>query len=388
MRYVGGNRLALLRNGVEYFPALVAAIDAARHEVFLESYIFEGDETGSLVADALARAAARGVRVQLLIDGFGSRDFPERLRRALEQAGAHLLVFRPQRGTLALPRRNRLRRMHRKLASVDAAIGFVGGINIEDDYETPLDDPRVTPPRYDYAVRIEGPLALEVREAAVRLWHRVSWATRRRRGRQPPAPGQPAPAGTQRAALLVRDSLRHRGDIEEAYLAHIASARLEIVIACAYFYPGRRFRRALIAAAQRKVRVRLLLQGKIEYPFLHYASRALHGSLMDAGIEIYEYNASLLHAKAAVFDRRVACVGSSNIDPFSLLLAREANVFVDDSAFACELWESIEHAIATASTRLPERHWDTLPFFTRARVWGAYGIARVLTSLYGFERYH
>src|SRR6185369_6199320 len=106
MPYTGGNRLTLLKNGEQYFPALVAAIDAARTEVFLESYIFADDETGSLVADALARAAARGVAAHLLIDGFGARDFPPRFRDTLESAGAQVLVFRSNvRPTL---RRNRL----------------------------------------------------------------------------------------------------------------------------------------------------------------------------------------------------------------------------------------------------------------------------------------
>jgi cardiolipin synthase len=203
-----------------------------------------------------------------------------------------------------------------------------------------------------------------------------------------PAPAAVAPAGARRAALVIRDSMRHRRDIEAAYLHHIAAARLEIIIACAYFYPGRRFRQALADAAARKVRVRLIVQGKIEYPLLHYASRALYGSLLDARVEIFEYNRSLLHAKVAVFDRRVACAGSSNIDPFSLLLAREANVFVDDVEFASELRLSLEQAMGSASERLPLRHWDSLPFWKRARIWIAYGIARVLISLSGIERYH
>ena len=176
MRFVPGNRLLLLRNGEEYFPALVAAIDAAAAEVFLETYIFADDETGSLVADALARAAARGVAVHLLLDGFGAREFAPRFRAVLRQSGAEVLVFRPQISPWTL-RRGRLRRLHRKLACVDGRIAFVGGINVIDDYDTPDQ----TPPRYDYAVRIEGPLTTRVRAASARLWAQVSWATFRRR---------------------------------------------------------------------------------------------------------------------------------------------------------------------------------------------------------------
>jgi cardiolipin synthase len=160
MQFLDGNRLTLLRNGEQYFPALVESIDAARREVFLETYIYADDETGSLVADALARAAARGVAVHLLIDGFGARDFAPRFRAMLHQAGAEVLVFRPELSRWRL-RRNRLRRMHRKLACVDGRLAFVGGINVIDDYDFPGD----TTPRHDYAVRIEGPLTAEVRAA-------------------------------------------------------------------------------------------------------------------------------------------------------------------------------------------------------------------------------
>jgi cardiolipin synthase A/B len=384
MEYAGGNRLTLLRNGEQYFPALVEAIDAARFEVFLESYIYADDETGSLVADTLARAAARGVRVRLLLDGFGARDFPKRWRDMLHAAGARVLVFRPEVAQLRL-RRGRLRRMHRKLAAIDGRIAFVGGINIIDDFAGPTERRA----RYDYAVRIEGPLAAEVRAAAARQWQQVAWAALRRRLRISPAPASAAePAGEQRAALVVRDNVRHRRDIEDAYLQHIEQARREVIIACAYFFPGRRFRHAIMVAAARGVRVRLLLQGRVEYVLAHYASRALYGALLDAGVEIYEYLRTFLHAKVAVFDGRVACVGSSNIDPFSLLLAREANVFVDDAGFAGELRASLEEAIERGAAPLAPRRWREQPLLVRLRIWIGYGIARLIINFFGLERYH
>ena len=384
MQYVGGNRLRLLRNGVEYFPALVAAIDAAQREVFLESYIYADDETGSLVTDALSRAAARGVEVRLLIDGFGARDFPERWRRALRAAGGRVLTFRPEFARLRL-RRGRLRRMHRKLAVVDGAVAFVGGINIVDDFDGPTE----RRPRHDYAVRVEGPLAVEVRAAAARLWWSVARTVVRRDRRVLSAPPAAAPTGEQRAALVIRDSWRHRRDIEDAYLAHIRSAKRDIVIAVAYFFPGRRFRHALTEARKRGVRIRLLLQGKIEYALVSYASRALYGSFLDAGIEIHEYQRSILHAKVAVFDERFACVGSSNIDPLSLLFAREANVFVDDAAFAQQLCRSLEEAMHTGGQQLAPRQWREQSLLTRLRIWLGYGLARLAISLVGrLERYH
>jgi cardiolipin synthase len=388
--YVGGNRLTLLQNGEEYFPALVAALDAAKAEIFLETYIFADDATGARIAAALARAAARGVATHLLLDGFGARDFAPHLRSELEQAGAQVLVFRPQVSPWPPWRqRYRMRRMHRKLACVDGAVAFIGGINVIDDFE----DSDGSAPRFDYAVRIEGPLVPRVRADAAHLWQRVAWAVSKRRwtafGRRVRGAGAPAPgaeAGTQRAALMVRDSMRHRSDIEESYLEMIGMSRHEVLIACAYFFPGRRFRRALTAAARRRVHVTLLLQGRVEYTLLHYASRAMHGTLLAAGVHIHEYHLSFLHAKVAVFDGRYASVGSSNIDPFSLLLAREANVFVDDEGFALRLRESLLKAMRKGARPVPLRRWRRMPFLMRARIWLSYRIARWLLAYYGYDR--
>lgn len=392
--YVGGNRLTLLKNGEQYFPALVAEIDAAKAEVFLETYIFADDQTGSLVAHALARAASRGVATHLLIDGFGGKDFSPRFREVLSNAHVEVLIFRPAISPWPPWRqRMRLRRMHRKLACIDGAVAFVGGINIIDDYHTP----NQTPPRYDYAVRIEGPLAVRVHAEASKLWMRVSWATFGKRwpgfaalsgGAARPAPpqGAPAPVG-HRAALAVRDNLRHRRDIEDAYLELIDAAREEVLIASAYFFPGHRFRTALARAARRGVQVTVLLQGKVEYRLLHYASRALYGPLLQVGVRIHEYHRSFLHAKVAVFDGCVASVGSSNIDPLSLLLAREANVFVDNAAFAAELRASLQEAIENGSLAVPRRR-RRLSILLRARIWISYRIARLLLAYYGYGRQH
>jgi cardiolipin synthase len=381
--FTPGNRLDLLRNGEQYFPALVSAIDAARREVYFETYIFADDETGSLVADALARAAARGVAVHIIVDGFGARDFAPRFRAMLEQAGAHVLVFRPKISPLTM-RRNRLRRMHRKIAVVDTLFAFVGGINILDDF----DASGSAPPRYDYAVRIEGPLVHEVWVAAAGLWARLAWLHFRRRWPLRDAPHPVcAPCGTQNAALVVRDNFRHRRDIENAYLEQIEGARGEVLIAVAYFLPGRRFRRALVEAAQRGVRVVLLVQGRSDHPVMHYASRALFGNFLESGIEIHEHAESELHAKVAVFDGVVASVGSSNIDPFSLLLAREANVFVSDGRFSTALRTSLLEAIERARP-VPQLAWKRQPLWVRWRIWGAYGIARLLMSLSKIEGWH
>jgi cardiolipin synthase len=278
-------------------------------------------------------------------------------------------------------RRDRVRRLHRKLAVADDRVAFIGGINIIDDFDTP----RQRPPRYDYAVRIEGPVVGAVREEAVRLWNRIALARFERRWRvgHPYHTRRLPQRGSQKAALVVRDNFRHRRDVEDAYLEAIGTAQQEIIVANAYFFPGRRFRRALVAAAGRGVRVVLLLQGRVEYLLLHYASRALYGRLLEAGVEIYEYHRSFLHAKVAVVDGHWATVGSSNIDPFSLLLAREANLVAEDRRFAAELRASLREAIEHGARVVAKTRWFRQPLWRRIPYWIGYGLARLIIGAFG-----
>ena len=382
--FLPGNRLTLLNSGAEYFPALIAAISNAQHEVHLESYIFENDSTGRAVSDALKAAARRGVNVRILIDGFGSPEFSDTLLPALADAGAMTLIYRPDVARFRL-RRHRLRRLHRKLVIIDGGIAFVGGINVIDDLNTP----HQTPPRYDYAVRIEGPLLEPIRSAMQRLWEIVVWANFKRRYRikQSAAPSL-SPCGEQVAAFLVRDNIRHRRDIEDAYLSAISDAQENILIANAYFLPGRRFRRALIDAVQRGVQVNILLQGRVEYRLLHYATQALFGQLLTAGIRIFEYHHSFLHAKVAVIDEQWATVGSSNIDPFSLLLAKEANLVVLDRKFATELRTSLGKAMQLGALELPPQRWQQLAWHARLLRWASYGLVRVAIGISGYGGKH
>lgn len=381
---VSGNDIELLESGSEYFPALIAACDAARREIRLETYIYADDATARAVTEALNRAVRRGVAVRVLVDGFGARDFPRRLGRELVANGGEVAVYRPEVARLLL-RRNRLRRLHRKLAVIDGEIAFVGGINVIDDLDTPG-----LGPRYDYAVRIKGPLVEEIQRHSERLWRLVCWASLRRRphcSRLPPK--QPLAAGTMAAAFVVRDNLRHRRDIEDAYLAAIAAAKKEIWIANAYFLPGMRFRHALREAAARGVAVNILLQGRVEYALLHYATQGLYRHLLSAGIRIWEYRKGFLHAKVAVVDGVWATVGSSNIDPFSLLLAREANVIVCNGHFAGRLRKSLLSAVSRDSQEVTLAEFEASPWWKRSLRWAAYGLVRLLLGItrYGGEDY-
>ncbi|NNM82463.1 MAG: cardiolipin synthase ClsB [Burkholderiales bacterium] len=388
-RLVAGNAIRLLKNGEQYFPALESAIDRAEKEIFLETYIYEVDRAGISIGDALMRAAARGVSVHLLIDGFGSRKLPESFVTTLKEAGVEVLFFSQKISPWTL-RRSRLRRLHRKLSVFDGKRAFVGGINIIDDRNIPgipIKGDNI-PPRFDYSVEISGPLVADIHHSVKHLWMLRAWMQMRKPGTGKFLPETRIHAGNQNAAFIVRDNFRHRRNIELAYLRAIASAKREIVIANAYFFPGISFRHALVDATSRGVRVVLLLQGKMEYLLLHYATRALYGKFLDSGIEIYEYHRSLMHAKVAVIDGHWTTIGSSNIDPFSLLLAREANVVIQDESFAAELREDLEKAIREDSKRLLPDSWEKQPLSTRFMTWLSYGMVRFLTGMAGYGRDH
>lgn len=382
-KLVPGNQIRLLQNGEEFFPALIAAIDAAQTEVRLETYIFNLDDIGIRVGDALVRAATRGVQVALLLDGVGSRVLPRTWLKDIQQAGVRVLIYRPPHfGWLTNP--GNLRRLHRKIAVIDARLAFLGGTNIMDDF-VPIAWPA---PRLDYSVAITGPVVSEIYRNAKRLWRLVA-----RSQLQPGLDDLPAltadtaPTGHARIAYIVRDNLRHRRNIERAYLAAIVTAQRDIILASAYFLPGRSFRRALKKAVARGVQVRLLVQGRTDHAFFHAASRALYGDLLNAGVAIFEYHASELHAKVAVVDGHWVTIGSSNIDPFSLLLAREANIVSEDRELARQLQQKLQAAIQHGARELVGADWQRRAWPHRLLSWVAYGFVRWMVGMAGFRRW-
>jgi cardiolipin synthase A/B len=379
-KYSTGNSVTLLRNGAEYFPALASAIERAETTVYLEAYIFADDASGRLVADAMVHASKRGVDVRMVIDGFGTKPYltPE-LSDYLIRAGVILLLYRADVWSMRL-RRDRLRRLHRKIVVVDGRTAFIGGINVIDDMNTPGH----VPPRIDFAVRVEGPMLNAIAAAAHRLWRVMRVVSiDRRKLPELQLVALVEPRGNTTAKFLVRDNFRYRRHIETAYLAAIRVSKSDITIASAYFFPGVRFRRELIEAAERGVRVTLILQARVEYRLLHHAAKALYGQLLAGGVRIVEFERSFLHAKVGVIDGRWATVGSSNIDPFSLLLAREANVVVRDAAFARELLDELEALERDGGQVVDPNRWAQRSWVSRTLDWAAYGLSRALIGLAG-----
>jgi cardiolipin synthase len=391
-----GHSVLLLEDGQAFFPALIAAIDASTSEVRLETYIFQFQDAGERVAMALEAAAQRGVRVYLMMDGIGTPTLPAQWAQRLTEAGVLWHRFSPL-GALGLLLPGSWRRLHRKLCVVDAHIAFCGGINILDDLQDHVMG-RQTLPRFDFAVQVQGPLVADVRATMVQFWARLQ-ATRQLermqwRGAQqtlrvshdaPPAEATDTAAATPgiHASLLLRDNVRNRNTIERAYRRAIAGAREEVLIANAYCIPGGKLRRALVHAARRGVRVRLLLQGQYESFMQFHAARPVLGALLAAGVEIHEYRDRALHAKVAVVDGHWATVGSSNLDPLSLLLAREANVVLEDRVFAGLLRTRLNAAIADHGIALDAASYAARPLRQRFLDRLAFGIMRALLFLTG-----
>ena len=396
--------LRLYQGGRELFPVLIEAIDSAMGWVQMETYLFDVFGTGADVANALIRAAERGVTVQVLVDGIGSRPLPLEWQERIRSAGVQWCVYSPLTSTWAILQPLAWRRLHRKLCVVDQRIMFCGGINVLDD----LYDPNhgvLTEPRFDFAISSTGPLAVDAAKAVTLLWWRVQagYSVRQRNlsaawdkfkaagygGRTTDAllPASAVKTVNNRpvahAALVLRDNLRNRSSIEKSYLKAIGKARTDIVIANAYFLPGGKLRRALTGAARRGVKVTVLLQGKYEYFMQYHASRPVYDALLKDGIEIHAYAKSFLHAKVAVIDGHWSTVGSSNLDPLSLLLAREANVVIEGAAFANELRGCLLSEVALQDCRIDQTAHLQRPVIKRFLDWFAYGVMRALLWVTG-----
>ncbi|MBF7141181.1 MULTISPECIES: cardiolipin synthase ClsB [Pseudomonas] len=341
------NQIQLLINGEEFYPSVYQAIAQAREEVLIETFILRDDKVGLELQKVLVEAAARGVRVEVLVDGYGSADLSPTTLSALSEAGVRVLAFDPSKPTLGM-RTNLFRRLHRKIVVVDGEIGFVGGINFCADH---LGDygPMA---KQDYAVQVRGPIVADLHRVSLELMDQTSkvsrspkpWLTER-------VPLEPDSA---KAKMLVsiRDNNSHTNDIEDHYLKAIENAQERIMIANAYFFPGYRVLRALRNAARRGVKVTLMLQGMPDMPLVRLCSRLLYNYLLRDGVNICEYTTRPLHGKVAVIDRRWSTVGSSNLDPLSLSLNLEGNLVIDDAPFNERLHDHLAYLTEHESKRI------------------------------------
>ncbi len=355
LRY--GHAVRVLRDGALAFPAMLAGIRAAQRSVSFENFIMADDATGRDFTSGLTRARGRGARVRVIYDPVGTLLVKGgSMARQLREADISVRPFRPL-SALAPWSWLRLRhRDHRKLLVCDDLIAFVGGICIADHW-SPSD--RGGAGWRDTAVSIRGPAVADFQRAFERMWSRASLE----RPGEPPPGRRPAEKGE--AAVVVVGDRPGLGRVAEIYewIADRAEETLELTDA--YFVAPRRVLEALMRAARRGVRVRLLVPGRNNHPVAGLAARRIYQPLLDAGAEIFEWTGVMLHAKTAVADGVVTLVGSSNLDPLSLRRNYELNALIADPATGAAMRALFASDLEKAAPVLAEE-WTRRPLRARA----------------------
>jgi cardiolipin synthase len=364
---VGADRIRLLRDGSETYPAMLDAIARAQSEVLLEMYWFGGDRTGQRFLCALVERCRAGVRVRIAYDAVGSLGEPSSMWEPLERAGGEIREYGPVRPWHVRFRWDRIeRRDHRKMLVVDGEIGFTGGINIGDPWS-----PHAQGGQHwrDDAVEVRGPVVAEMRAIFYESFKRSGGATPPDVIRLPTRPSSPV-------ALLLDRHGRARG-IGHAYARGIRCAKSRIDIANPYFLPGALLLSSLRRAAKRGVQIRILVPGKNDVWLVSIAMESVILRLLRHGVRVFAYQTRVMHMKTAVFDATMATVGTYNLDPRSRRFNRECNVAVHDAAFAREVRESFERDLSE-SVELTTDTFGKRPLSHRLVAWLAHPLRQFL----------
>lgn len=374
--FTKGNSVTLLQDGDEFYPQIIRRIKHARSEILLETFILANDRIGLVLAKALIAAARRGVSVCVTVDSYGSFYLPQDYIQRLTEAGVVFQIYDPQPRWFSF-RPKVFRRLHRKLAVIDQIYGFVGGINFSLDHMSTNEHGK-----RDYAVELRGPVVAEIRALCCHNVRDVPGIDCDVQAKSVAVDEVALKATFKDAevAFISRDNRRNRSEIEKAYLAEIHRAQSSVTIANAYFFPGYRIIRAMRKASERGVRVRLILQGDPDIPMALLAAQCLYGYLLHHNIEIYEYIEQPLHAKIATVDSEWSTVGSSNLDPWSLAMNLEANVFIKHRDFNRQLNGKMQ-ALIQKSTHVKPESIEHRDGWTQLRNTLLYHVLRHLPSI-------
>ena len=343
---VPGNKVVDLQNGVEVFPAMLEAIRSARHSINFETYIYWSGEIGKAFADALSERARAGVPVAVILDWAGSVKMDNALLEQLEAAGVRVERYRPLHW-YNLGRMNN--RTHRKLLIVDGRVAFTGGVGVADHWQGNAEDPDHW---RDMHFRLEGPVAAQFQAAFNDNWIKITGQVLNGDAQFPEVPS----SGSQDAHLFISSPAGGSDSMHLMYLMTLAAAERSIDLEASYFVPDDLIDTALKAARRRGVRVRILVPGKhIDSEVVRLASKASWGSLLQAGVEIYEYQPTMMHSKLLVVDGAMVSVGSTNFDPRSFRLNDEASLNVYDAEFAARMIVVFERDLVGAERYTYER---------------------------------
>ncbi len=314
-------KIELVFSGADYFLRLEKIINTSKKELHLQTYIFDTDSTGLRIVEALKNAADRDVKIYVLLDGFGSNAFSSNIVKELRYHGINIRFFSP---LLSLNSFYIGRRLHQKVVVSDAKKVLIGGINIADKYHgTSFETPWL-----DYAIEIESKVAKPIQQICRNFYFK------KRRVRKSKIEDVFIAKEPIEIRVLQNDWLNRKNEIQKEYLKAIGNAQKEIIIVGSYFFPGRKIALALKKASKRNVSIKLIVSGISDVPLLSNASHYLYSIFLKYNIEIYEWNKSVLHGKAAVIDGKWTTVGSFNMNNLSSFGSIEMNVEINSPTFS------------------------------------------------------
>jgi cardiolipin synthase len=375
--YTHHNKVRLVHGGADFFATIEQLIDGARYTIHLQTYIFDADETGKRVSDALLRAVARRVEVFILLDGYASQHLSKHLIESWKTAGIHFRWFWP----LFKSRHFYLgRRMHHKVIAVDAARGMAGGVNISDRYN----DIGGQKAWLDRALLVEGQAALKLHVICKDMWTKAYWKANPKKEQ---FARLPAYVPEEECMVRVRrnDWAMGKNQISRSYVEMFQQAQKRIIVLSAYFLPGKILRKYMVQAAGRGVDIRIIVGGVSDVKISRFGEQFMYRWLFKNNMKVYEYQDTILHGKLATYDGIWMTDGSYNVNRISAYASVELNMDVRNSPFVAKVDEELEEIISHHCKRVvPEEYFDHVGIFQRFRQRLAYEAIRILFFLFTF----
>lgn len=377
--FTANNQVTLIRGGHAYFDTVLRMIGEARESIYIRIYLFAEDSTGQQVADALKRAAHRNVAVYLLADGYVSQGLSKHFMQQLRAAGVHFRYFEP----LFKSRKFYFgRRLHEKVIVTDHQYALVGGINIADRYN----DINGIPAWLDFALFAEGEIAGQLCTHCWQGWQSLTRKKTRNFCLNDASALSIPPQNRSTIRMRRNDWVKRRNEISLAYIEMLRNAEQEITILCSYFLPGKIIRRSMLQARKRGVRIRVIAAGRSDVMIAKYAERWLYNWLLRAGVELYEYQDTILHGKLAVCDDAWMTLGSYNINNISAYASIELNLDVRDPAFTQKTRKELDQIIRNNSIAiLPDEFAQRTTLVKQLVRWLSYQLIRALLYLFTFN---
>jgi len=375
--YSSHNKVKLIRGGRDYFLLLLELIENARYSIHLQTYIYEHDETGKLVAEVLMEAAQRGVKVYMLLDGYASQDLSKEFIQQLKSSSIQFRWFEP---VFRSPYFYFGRRLHHKLVVTDALHSLVGGVNISNRYN----DMPGEKAWLDWALYSEGEVSAELFNLCVDFWNKSGWGKKKNQ-----LLNEDAAVKVNSAECLVRvrrnDWVRGKNQISRSYFEMFKKAQSHITIMSSYFLPGRPFRKSMANAVKRGVSIKVIAAGPSDVATAKHAERYLYRWMFKNNIELYEYQPNILHGKLSTYDSKFVTVGSYNVNNISAYASVELNLDVQDNSFAKQVEETLNTIIAADCKRITEKEFELHNTFLK-RVWQriCYDAVRLIFYLFTF----